>query len=153
MTEYFGTTDAGHPVQRLQLGSAPGPVLHVLTLGATVHRLEITGGDGRRRNIVLGRATPADYLASTDHMGGTIGRYANRISAGRFPLGTSGTRGEQIQLATHDRGNHLHGGPDGFDRRVWEVVDHGPAVAEPGSRAPMATRVSLGPWSRTSGSR
>ena len=126
----FGTTDAGQPVRRLRLGAAPGPVLHLLTLGATVHRLEVTGGDEGRRNIVLGHATPAAYLASTDHVGGTIGRYANRISAGRFSLDTGGTRGEQIQLATHDRGNHLHGGPDGFDRRVWEVVEHGPAVAE-----------------------
>ncbi|MDQ4051596.1 MAG: galactose mutarotase [Actinomycetota bacterium] len=117
----FGTTDDGRPVHRLELGRAPGPVLHLLTLGATVHRLEVTCGDGRRRNIVLGHPTPADYLASTDYIGGTIGRYANRIAAGSFPLG-----GAKVQLATHDRGNHLHGGPDGFDRRLWEVVERGP---------------------------
>jgi aldose 1-epimerase len=113
--------DDGQLVQPLKLGTAPGPVLHLLTLGATVRRLEVTGGDGRRRNIVLGHPTPADYLASTDYIGGTIGRYANRIAAGRFPL-----EGATVQLATHDRGNHLHGGPDGFDRRLWAVVDRGP---------------------------
>ena len=113
--------DDGQLVQSLELGTAPGPVLHLLTLGATVRRLEVTGGDGRRRNIVLGHPTPADYLASTDYIGGTIGRYANRIAAGRFPL-----EGATVQLATHDRGNHLHGGPDGFDRRLWAVVDRGP---------------------------
>jgi galactose mutarotase-like enzyme len=117
----FGTTDDGRPVHRIELGSAPGPVLHLLTLGATVHRLEVTGGDGRRRNVVLGHATPADYLGSTDYIGGTIGRYANRIAAGKF-----GLDGAAVQVATHDRGNHLHGGPDGFDRRLWAVVDRGP---------------------------
>jgi aldose 1-epimerase len=114
----------GRPVERLELGGPPGPVLHVLTLGATVHRLEVTGGDGRRRNVVLGHPTPADYLAGTDYLGGTIGRYANRIAGGRFPLD-----GRVVEVATHDRGNSLHGGPDGFDRRLWEVVERGPRHA------------------------
>ena len=48
--------------------SRPGPVLEVLTLGATVHRLEVAGGDGVRRNVVLGHADvgrPAGELATT----------------------------------------------------------------------------------------
>jgi aldose 1-epimerase len=100
------------------LGSAPGPVLHLLTLGATVHRLEVTCGDGVRRNVVLGHPTPEDYLASTYYLGATVGRYANRIAGGRFPLD-----GREIQVAVQDRGNCLHGGPDGFDSREWAVVD------------------------------
>lgn len=111
----------GRPVHVLTIGSAPGPVVEVLTLGATVHRLEVAGGDGRRRNVVLGHATAAERLASTSYLGGTIGRYANRIAHGRFPL-----EGREVEVATHDRGHSLHGGPDGFDRRLWEVVDHGP---------------------------
>ena len=86
-----------------------------------MHRLEVTGGDGVRRNVVLGHADAADRLASGDYLGGTIGRYANRIAGGRFELdGTGGPVG------AHDRGNHLHGGPDGFDRRLWDVVTHEP---------------------------
>jgi len=114
-----GETSVG-PVRRITIGQAPGPVLQVLDLGATMHSLEVTCGDGVRRNVLLGHATPQEYLDSTDYLGGTIGRYANRIAAGRFTL-----EGVEYQLGTHDRGNHLHGGPDGFDRRVWEVVDVG----------------------------
>ena len=55
----FGHVDDGRPVHRLVLGTAPGPVLHVLDLGATAHRLEITGPDGVRRNVLLGHASPA----------------------------------------------------------------------------------------------
>jgi aldose 1-epimerase len=109
----------GRPVRRLVLGEAPGPVLTLLDLGATVQGLEVTCGDGRRRDVVLGQATPADYLASTDYLGSTVGRYANRIAGGRFVLD-----GAEVRLGTHDRGNHLHGGPDGFERRRWEVEDH-----------------------------
>ncbi len=115
----WGVLDDGRAVRRLVLGSEPGPVLHLLTLGATVHRLEVTGG-GERRNVALGHPAPADYLASSAYVGGVIGRYANRIAEGRFQLD-----GTDVQVATHDRGHHLHGGPDGFDRRLWEVLEQG----------------------------
>jgi aldose 1-epimerase len=103
----------------LTIGRAPGIQLQVLDLGATLHRLDVTGGDGVRRNIVLGHPTAEEYLDSTFYLGGTIGRYANRIAAGRFELD-----GEAVTVGTHDRGNHLHGGPDGFDRRTWTVERH-----------------------------
>ncbi|MFC6341277.1 aldose epimerase family protein, partial [Nocardioides hankookensis] len=63
----------------------------------------------------------AERLASSDYVGGTIGRYANRIAGGRFVLD-----GREVVVGVHDRGNSLHGGPDGFDRRLWDVVEHGP---------------------------
>jgi aldose 1-epimerase len=109
----------GRDVHVLTIGAAPGPVVDVLTLGATVHRLLVTGAEGRRRNVVLGHSDVEERLASSDYLGGTIGRYANRIAAGRFPLA-----GREVQVGTHDRGNSLHGGPDGFDVRLWEVVEH-----------------------------
>jgi aldose 1-epimerase len=116
----FGEMPDGRQVHAIVLGTSPGAVVELITLGAAVHRLEVTCGDGRRRNVVLGQASVADRLSSSDYLGGTIGRYANRIAGGRFRLGD-----RDVQLQTHDRGNSLHGGPDGFDRRLWEVVDAG----------------------------
>ena len=114
-------------------------MLDLLDLGATVHRLEVTGGDGVRRNVVLGHPTAQDYLDSSDYLGGTVGRYANRIAGGRFHLD-----GHEVRLGAHDRGNTLHGGPDGFDRRY--VGGRGGTAAPRGrcSRcaAPTATRAS-----------
>jgi len=115
----WGVTPSGQTVHRVVLGSEPGVVLHLLTLGATVHRLEVAAG-GPRRNVALGHRDPADYLGSTDFVGGTIGRYANRIARGHAVID-----GVEVALGTHDRGHHLHGGPDGFDRRVWELADVG----------------------------
>jgi galactose mutarotase-like enzyme len=113
-----GTLPDGRGVRRITLGTPPGPVLHLLDLGATVEGLEVTCGDGRRRGIVLGRRFVQDYPASTDYLGGTVGRYANRIADGRFDLD-----GQPVQVGTHDRGNHLHGGPDGFESRIWQLSD------------------------------
>jgi len=121
MDRLFGHLPDGGEVRLLTVGAEPGPLLEVLTLGATVHRLVVTGGDGVRRNVVLGHADVSERLASGDYVGGTIGRYANRIAAGRFALD-----GGQVVVGTHDRGNSLHGGPDGFDRRVWDVLEHRP---------------------------
>ena len=115
----FGQLPDGHDVRLLTIGAAPGPVVEVLTLGATVHRLEVTGGDGVRRNVVLGHPDVEERLASGDYIGGTIGRYANRIARGRLTLD-----GHEVRVGAHDRGNSLHGGPDGFDRRLWDVVSH-----------------------------
>jgi aldose 1-epimerase len=117
--ETIGRLRSGEDVHVVTIGRAPGPELQVLDLGATLHRLEVAGGDGVRRNIVLGHPTPEEYLDSTFYIGGTIGRYANRIAAGRFELD-----GDQVTIGTNDRGNHLHGGPDGFDRRVWSIERH-----------------------------
>lgn len=108
----------GRPVRCHVLGGEPGLELHLFDLGATVHRMVLTGGDGVRRDVALGHPGLGDYLASDAYMGATVGRYANRIAGGRCTVD-----GTVVQIATNDRGNALHGGPEGFDRRVWDVVD------------------------------
>jgi aldose 1-epimerase len=113
----FGEMPDGRPVELITIGSAPGVVVDVLTLGATAHRVEVTGGDGVRRNVALGRDTVAHLLGVDGFLGATIGRYANRIAAGRFPLD-----GAPVSVETSDRGNSLHGGPDGWDKRLWTVT-------------------------------
>ncbi len=101
------------------IGSPEGVELDVLDQGATAQRLFVTGGDGVRRNVLLGHRTPREYLDSTAYLGATVGRHANRIAGGRFVLD-----GTPHQVGAHDRGNSLHGGPDGFDRRPWRVSHH-----------------------------
>lgn len=138
-TLQFGETVQGEQVHLLELGRAPGVVLRLLTLGATVHGLELTGGDGVRRDVALAHPDVAAYEASGDYLGGTIGRYANRIALGLVEL-----EGRPVRLGTHDRGHHLHGGPAGFDTRVWRVLE-GPSLGHPDAPAAAgAERVTLG---------
>lgn len=88
-----------------------------LTLGATLHRLEVPDRHGRSENVVLGYADLEEYRRQPPrYYGAVVGRYANRIAGGRFVLD-----GETFQLTTNENGNSLHSGPDGFDQQVWAV--------------------------------
>ena len=58
-------------------------------------------------------------LADTSYQGACVGRYANRISDGKFTL-----NGKEYTLDCNEeaRGEHLHGGYKGFDSYVWDVT-------------------------------
>lgn len=94
--------------------------LHVSTYGASVHRLRLLDGRGPE-DVVLGHGDLADYVAERDFTGATVGRFANRVRGGTFELD-----GQRHQVPCNDGGAALHGGPDGFDRRVWTTVSVSP---------------------------
>lgn len=73
---------------------------------------------GQLDDVVLGFDSAEAYLASNAYFGAVVGRYANRIRAGRLTLD-----GREVRLAVNDGYNCLHGGPLGFSRRVWSVDD------------------------------
>src|SRR5690625_7123768 len=56
------------------------------------------------------------YLERHPYFGSLVGRYGNRIAGGRFTLD-----GKEYQLSVNDGKNHLHGGFEGLDRKVWEA--------------------------------
>lgn len=80
-----------------------------MSLGATVTKLAYLG-----RNVVVSLKTPDDYLQDTSYLGAIVGRYANRIAGGRFPL-----NGKTVQVEQNEGRNHLHGGSVGFHKRIW----------------------------------
>ena len=107
----FGTTPSGETVERHVLASGRLRAA-VLTYGAILQSLEVSGV-----NVVLGCATLEEYLTRSRYFGATVGRYGNRIAGGRFTLD-----GREYRLPVNDGPNCLHGGTDGFDRRVWRVT-------------------------------
>ncbi len=123
MSEHFGTLSDGTPVHRWTLERA-GVRVRVLSYGGIVQSVEVPDRDRRTADVVLGFADLDGYLAHPGpYLGALIGRYANRIAGGRFPLD-----GVTYALAPNNAPNSLHGGERGFDKRVWDVEpagDHG----------------------------
>jgi aldose 1-epimerase len=116
--ELFGTTPDGETVERVTLGNSAGIQLSAISYGAAVQQLWSPDREGRRANIVLGFADLDGYTSEPSHyFGAIIGRFANRIGGGRFTLD-----GRAYELPQNDGGNSLHGGPRGFDKRVWKIV-------------------------------
>lgn len=105
--------------------------LEVLTSGASVRRLVVEAGGGPPVDVVLGHADPATYVGGGGYLGATVGRFTNRLAGGVAEVG-----GEVVRVPLNDGPNALHGGPDGFDAREWEVLDDGPAHVELGLTSP-----------------
>ncbi|MGW1747960.1 aldose epimerase family protein [Streptomyces sp. NPDC002092] len=120
MNELFGALSDGTPVHRWTLERA-GVRVRILSYGGIVQSLEVPDRDGRAGNVVLGFADLDGYLTHPEpYLGALIGRYANRIAGGRFPLD-----GVTYALEQNTPPNSLHGGEHGFDKRVWEVTRAG----------------------------
>ncbi|MGY1640143.1 aldose epimerase family protein [Geodermatophilus sp. SYSU D00703] len=118
--EPFGTAPDGTEVERWTLANGDMTV-RVLTWGGVIQSLEVPDADGEVENVVLGFPDLAGYVEDTDpYFGALIGRFGNRIAGGTFTLD-----GTAYQLPQNDGPNTLHGGPDGFDDRVWEATDVG----------------------------
>lgn len=134
---------------RLELGVSP--------LGARITSLRMRLPGVGWREVTAGLVSDDAFLGSDRYQGASIGRVANRIRDGRFTLD-----GITHRLPTNDRGHTLHGGPDGFARREWVVVERAAdrAVFElvspdgdqafPGEVTVRATYAVDGPTLRTS---
>lgn len=113
--EIFGQTPDGVPVEIFTLANSHGLRARVTSWGAALVEMHVPDRRGTLADVTLGFAELEGYLARHPHFGVTTGRFANRIARGKFTLD-----GATYQLATNNGAHHLHGGIDGFDRRLWK---------------------------------
>ncbi|HJY29761.1 MAG TPA: aldose epimerase family protein [Pyrinomonadaceae bacterium] len=112
---YFGTT-AGAEVYRYTLTNDLAYNVSIITYGGAITSLWAPDRNGTFGDIVLGFESLEDYVSNPRYFGALIGRHANRIAQGRFTL-----NGVEYQLPRNNGANHLHGGFNGFDKRVWNA--------------------------------
>ncbi len=117
MVDQMGTLADGTPVERYVLDSDVLEVA-VLTYGGVLQSVRAPDREGRRDDVVLGFDDVRQYQEQSPFFGALVGRYANRIADGRFDL-----NGRTYQLPVNNGPNTLHGGTEGFDKRVWEAQE------------------------------
>jgi aldose 1-epimerase len=111
--QLFGTI-AGQEVSLYTLENKNGMIVRLTNFGGIVTLIQVPDTDGLSRDVVLGFDSLQSYIDEHPYFGCIVGRYANRIAKGQFTLD-----GVSYQLAKNNGDNHLHGGTEGFDKKVW----------------------------------
>ena len=93
----------------------------ITNFGGRIVSVMVPDKDGQMRDVVLGFDSIQDYISKPSDFGASIGRYANRINQGKFTLD-----GVEYQLPRNNYGHCLHGGPQGFQYRVYDSVELNP---------------------------
>lgn len=107
----------GRPVHEYALSNGRGMVLHALSLGGIVTRLHVPDRLGNPGEVTLTLDSVEAYLTRSPFLGCLVGRVANRISGARFRLD-----GAEHALNANAGTDHLHGGPNGYDKRLWTAT-------------------------------
>ena len=107
----------GKEVALYTLSNANGIEIDILNLGAKIVAIRVPDREGKKVDIVLGHDRLQDYIESEEaYFGAICGRYANRITKGKFAID-----GEEYSLLINNGPNALHGGKKGFNSVVWTV--------------------------------
>jgi aldose 1-epimerase len=91
-------------------------VVKITNFGATITAIYAADRNGVQKNIVAGYGDIADYNDNPHYFGCLLGRNAGRISGSKFELDS-----DIIFLSRNDGLNHLHGGIEGFNKKIWMI--------------------------------
>ena len=107
----------GVQVPEVTLHNEAGMEVSIIAYGATVRSVIVPTADGKRVDVCLGYDTIDEYINNDGHLGGSIGRVANRIRDSKFDL-----NGVHYELFANTGPHHLHGGKRGWDKKIWDYT-------------------------------
>ncbi len=130
--ELSGQHPGGKNVYTYTLTNNDGTEVKVTNYGAIIMAIKIKKSDGTMNDIVLGFDSPSDYwseeyLKNYPYFGASVGRYGNRINKASITID-----GQEYKLNSTDPNYQLHGGLEGFDKKIWDLVskDNGKLVLQ-----------------------
>ncbi len=115
--EDFQATIQGKKTDLYILRNAKGSELAVTNYAGAICALMVPDKNGKMASVIMGHDSLEHVMNSSEaFLSVLIGRYGNRIKRSKFTLD-----GKEYTLAVNDGANHLHGGPTGFHKRVWDA--------------------------------
>lgn len=116
----FGKISSGEPVYIYELKNSEMEV-KLSEFGANIVSIKVPDKNNVMTDVVLGYDNIQSYEKQEKYIGATVGRCCNRIKNGQFEL-----NGHKYSLYCNDGFNHLHGGKQGFDKKLWSsaIVDN-----------------------------
>ena len=105
-------------IQFYTIKSSGGLKAKICNLGAKIAELHVANRKGEVKDIVLGFRTAEEWRTQETYFNAICGRVANRIGGGVFELD-----GKTYHLPINNGPNSLHGGIEGFNAKIWEVVE------------------------------
>jgi len=116
----FGTLPDGRNVSLFTLDNGDNMTATITNYGGIITTLNVPDREGNIGNIILGFDNLEGYLEPNPYFGCLVGRYANRIAKGAFEID-----GTAYQINLNDGQNTLHGGNEGFNKKLWnaEIID------------------------------
>ena len=115
--EKFETlVDGNKAVKLYTLKNATGMEVCITNFGGRLVSIMVPDKNGNMTDVILGFDNVSDYQNIANDFGASIGRYANRINQGKITVD-----GVEYQLPQNNYGHCLHGGPDGWQYKVYEA--------------------------------
>ena len=121
--ELWGKSACGKEIYLYTLKNESGAYVQLSDIGAGIVAVVVPDKDGNLADVTLGYPDPMSYFGDGPCAGKIPGRYANRVALGKFTLD-----GKEYELPINNGPNHLHGGPDGFQNKVWESRENAGGV-------------------------
>lgn len=115
----YGTLPNGQKVDSYTLKNHKGMEVTIITYGGIITSLKVPNKNEKSEEVVLGFNSLDQYINPNPYFGAIIGRYGNRIANGKFNLD-----GIDYSLVSNNGTNALHGGPEGFHRVLWTVLEN-----------------------------
>lgn len=113
--KFFGKTKNGTDVYMYTLKNINGMEAEIINYGGILVSLRVPDRNKKLCDVVLGYDNFESYEKDKNHFGAIIGRHANRIGGAEFEI-----KGIKYNVAKNEGQNHIHGGFEGFDKKIWE---------------------------------
>ncbi|QEL17887.1 aldose epimerase family protein [Limnoglobus roseus] len=115
-TTFGKLADGKTVVTAYTLVNKNGAKIKVIDYGAIVTEIHVPDKGGNLADVALGFDNMDGYLKGSPYFGANAGRCANRIANGKFTLD-----GKEYQVTVNNGAHTLHGGKDGFDKKMWRA--------------------------------